>query len=82
MSLWSFWLITWPRFLIVESSRKFHLQHQSHRSSMCPDIWKGLKQNLTSGNVWLPKVSYFLDMAMGVKFVPALALYGAVWRLV
>ena len=47
---------------------------------MCPDIWKELKQNSTSGNLGLPKFSYFLEAAVGVKFVPRWAL--TIWRLV
>ena len=79
-SLQCFWLITWPGFLIEEFSRKFHLQHQSHSSAMCPDIWKELKQNSTLGNLGLPKFSHFLKAAVGVKFVPRWAL--TIWRLV
>lgn len=74
-----FWLITWPRFLIVEFSRKFHLQDQSHRrSSMCFYMWKEPNQNPVSGNPWLPQVSHYLNAAVCIKSVPPWA--PSVWR--
>lgn len=70
-SRWRFWLIAWPRFLIVEFSRKFHLQDQSHRrSSMCFYMWKEPNQNPASGNPWLPQVSHYLNAAVCIKSVP------------
>lgn len=70
-SRWRFWLIAWPGFLIVEFSRKFHLQDQSHRrSSMCFYMWKEPNQNPASGNPWLPQVSHYLNAAVCIKSVP------------